>query len=86
MDRPNFRKLVFEKLASLNLNSLQLIDESTDALTLEVVSDTFIGVSALKRIDTVFSLISTLIEKIDFHVDIIALTVNEKQSGHNEQS
>ena len=81
MDRQEFNRLVFEKLALLNPNSINFLDESEDSLTIEIVSNDFIGLSVLKRINKVFEILSSAIEAVDFSVDFVTLTVNEKENG-----
>lgn len=85
MDRQEFNRLVFEKLSALNPSSINFVEKSEDALTIEVVSNDFVGISVLKRINKVFDLLSSTIELVDFHVDFITLTVNEKENGSDEQ-
>jgi stress-induced morphogen len=86
MDRQEFDRLVFEKLSAINPTSIKFMDESGDAVTIEVISDDFIGVSLLKRINRVFELLASLIKAVDFNVDFVILTVNEKEKGLNEQN
>ena len=86
MDRQEFDRLVFEKLSVINPTSIKFMDESGDAVTIEVISDDFIGVSLLKRINKVFELLASLIKAVDFNVDFVTLTVNEKEKGLNEQN
>jgi stress-induced morphogen len=86
MDRQEFNRLVFEKLALLNPNSINFLDESEDSLTIEIVSNDFIGLSVLKRINKVFEILSSSIETVDFSVDFVTLTVNEKENGSDDQS
>ena len=86
MDRQEFDRLVFEKLSAINPTSIKFMDESGDAVTIEVISDDFIGVSLLKRINRVFELLASLVKAVDFNVDFVILTVNEKEKGLNEQN
>jgi len=67
MDRQEFDRLVFEKLSAINPTSIKFMDESGDAVTIEVISDDFIGVSLLKRINRVFELLASLIKAVDFN-------------------
>jgi hypothetical protein len=86
MDRQEFDRLVFEKLSAINPTSIKFMDESGDAVTIEVISDDFIGVSLLKRINRVFELLASLVKAVDFKVDFVKLTVKEKEKGLNEQN
>lgn len=86
MDRQEFIKLVFEKFLILNPNSLNIFNESEDSITIEIVSNNFVGLSVLKRINKVYKLISKEIETVDFNVNFVTLTVNEKESNSDEQS
>lgn len=86
MDRQEFDRLVFKKLSLLNPNSIAFLDQSEDALTIEIVSNDFVGLSVLKRINKLFDILSSAISEMDFHVDFVALTVNEKENGSDEQS
>lgn len=86
MDRQEFSRLVFEKLSVLNPNSLNLLDEAENSVTIEVVSNSFVGLSVLKRINKVYELISNEIQAVDFNVDFVTLTVNEKENDSDEQS
>ncbi len=85
MDRQEFSRLVFEKLSVLNPNSLNLLNEQEESITIEVISNDFKGLSILKRINKVYDLISNEIEQISMSVDIVALTQNEKVNGDDEQ-
>lgn len=86
MDRQEFNRLINDKLSSLNASSITVSEVSGSSLSLEIVSNEFIGFTVLKRIERIYELISSVIEQADFHVEIIALTVNEKSNGKNEQS
>ena len=85
MDRQEFNRLVFEKLSVLNPDSLFFLDESDDSVTIEIVSNSFVGLTVLKRINKAYELISKEIQEVDLSVDFITLTVNEKENGHDEQ-
>ena len=85
MDRQKFSRLVFEKLSILNPISLNLIDESDESLTIEIISNNFVGLSALKRINKVYQILANDIQAVDFHVDFITLTENESKNGSDEQ-
>lgn len=85
MDRQEFNRLVFEKLAVLNPSSISFLEDSHDALTIEVISNEFVGVSVLKRVNRVFELLASTIQSVDFHVDFITLTVKEKENGSDQQ-
>lgn len=86
MDRQEFNRLVFKKLSNLNPSSLTLLDESEDSVTIEVISNNFMGLSILKRINKVYEHISNEIQAVDFNVDFITLTEQEKQNSSDEQS
>lgn len=85
MDRQEFNRLVFEKLSSLNPKSLVLLDEVEDSVTIEVVSNSFTSLSVLKRINKVYELISNEILAVDFNVDFITLTEQEKLNNLDDQ-
>lgn len=86
MDRQEFNRLVFEKLSVLAPHSIIFLNESDDALTIEVISNHFVDMSILTRVNKVFGLLSSTIESVDFNVDFITLTVNEKENGLGEQA
>lgn len=86
MDRQEFSRLVFVKLATLNPHSITFTEETSDSMTIEIISNEFKGLSVLKRINKAFSLLSNEIQTVEFNVDFVTLTVNEKESDADEQS
>lgn len=86
MDRQEFNRLINDKISSLNASSITISEVNEGSLSLEVVSNEFIGFTVLKRIEKIYELIISVVEQADFHIEIIALTVNEKFNGKNEQS
>jgi len=85
MDRQEFNRLVFKKLSILNPNSITFSNESEDSLTIEIVSNDFIGLSVLKRINKIFEILASAVESVDFNVDFVALTVSEKENASDDQ-
>lgn len=79
-------KLIFKALSDFDYYDVNIEIEEYDIITIEVVSDEFIGVRLMKRIDLISSKIIDLQmnELSHYHLQVIPLTVKEKYLHVNE--
>lgn len=83
MDQDKISRVVNETLKGLEHKSCELFFEEDDAIRIVVVSNQFVGVRLMKRLDTLTQLFSNVsaTDLFDFHLIFNPLTVNEKEFG-----
>lgn len=86
MDHKQIQSLVESSLTGINVNGLTLNFEDDSVIRVEVVSNDFVGVRLLKRIDLISKKLTNLStnELFDYQLVYNPLTSNEKLHGISE--
>lgn len=86
MDQNKISRIVNETLKGLEHKSCEILFEENDVIRIVVVSNLFVGVRLMKRLDTLTNLFNKVSaeEFFDYHLIFNPLTVNEKEFGMSE--
>lgn len=86
MDQSQISRVIKETLIGLDHKSSEIFFEEDDVIRIVVVSNTFVGVRLMKRLDTLTQLFNQVsaTELFDYHLIFNPLTVNEKEFGLSE--
>jgi stress-induced morphogen len=86
MDQSQISRIINETLKGLENKSSEIFFEEDDTIRVVVVSNAFIGVRLLKRIETLSQLFAQVSanDLFDYHMIFNPLTVNEKEFGVSE--
>lgn len=86
MDQNKISRIIKETLGGFEHKSSEIFFEEDDVIRILVVSNLFIGVRLMKRLDTLTQLFNKLsaTELFDYHLIFNPLTINEKELGVSE--
>lgn len=86
MDQNKISRIIKETLKGFEHKSSEIFFEENDVVRIVVVSNIFMGVRLLKRLDTLTEMFKNVSaeELLDYHLIFNPLTINEKELGISE--